>query len=217
MSQFYKYGEKFDAKARKAFAEFRKAEKGLAEAKAAADKYPQRHGIVTAEYANKSAVAHAALLVAQEEYKTALQKFKGYNNEFAAMRNDLANDVAEAYRSKPEHLKNETLELLKSGTMSVYDYETLLAEAQRKNNATMVKIIGKYAGERAAEFSKGGIGSDIAAAQQLRGVEAAAKQFDGHDHMESWDALASIFERCTNNPAMIDHWDELATPIVDEF
>ena len=165
------------------------------------------HGIVNAEYANKSAVAHAALLVAQEEYKNALQKFKGYNNEFAAMRNDLANDVAEAYRSKPEHLKNETLELL----------ETLLAEAQRKNNATMVKIIGKYAGERAAEYDKGGIGSDRTAAQQLRSVEAAAKQFNGNDHMESWDALASIFERCTNNPAMIDHWDELATPIVDEF
>lgn len=216
MSNFYKHAEALDEKAKAAFSKYQQAEKLLKEAQAAANAYPERHGMVSLDYTTKHLAARAALAAAEQEHNKALNKLKACNDEFEAMREKLAQEVAETYRAKPEHIDHDMLELLKSGVMKSADYTAMLQKAQRRNNAAMVRIIGKYADE-AAEIRRKQMGYSDDATLELQTVAEAAKGFDGSEHLNSFDILRSIYSRCANNPGMIGHWDELTHAIVENF
>ena len=89
------------------------------------------------------------------------------------------------------------------------------AEKEREN-ATMVRMIGKYAGD-AAKARGESHGMNDCEATALRLAEYNSRSYTGGDRLEAFDNMVNLYHRCTNNPAMIDHWDELNGEIVEKF
>ena len=132
------------------------------------------------------------------------------------MRGELAAEIESAYSVDPAQLDNNTLELLKSGILSGSEYAKLLNAAQAAGNPTMVRLIGKYA-QDAADAAATKYGQSDRAAAELRAVAYQSKANTGSAHLEAFDYLADVYRRCTNNPAMIGHWDELTAEAVQNF
>lgn len=211
MSRFNTYAKRADAIAKTAFDEYRKAESNYKTAEANARQYPRRKGIVDADYAAKSARAHADLVEAKSAFDEAKRKFSNHRSEFVNIRTELAREVEKAYSIDAEQLDNKTLEILKSGILTGKDYSRLLTEAQTAGNPTMARLIGKYAGD-AADAAK----SD-SERQTLRVVEYQSRSITGDSHLQAFDYLTDVFTRSANNPAMIDKWDELTADTVENF
>ncbi len=216
MSRFNSYARKVDEIAKAAFEAYRKAEKDYKDAEAKAKQTPQRRGWAEAEYAAKAARAHADFLEKQKEYIVAKRAFANSITQFAPIRRELAAAIDDAYSVDPAQLDADTLELLKSGIMTGSEYKKLLDQAKAANNPTMVRMIGKYAGDAAAERGEK-YGQNDPDARTLRLVEHDSRTFTGGDHLAAFDAMVSVYHRCTNNPAMIDHWDELNSAVVESF
>lgn len=216
MSKFNKYASKVNDIATAAFAEYRKAEQTYKEAEAKAKQYPQRMGMVNAEYAAKSARAQADLLEAKENMKAAQRKFESHKSEIAALRKELAAELSDHYAADPAALDSNTLELLKSGVLKSNEYEKLMNEAQSSGNYTMARMIAKYAGDAAEAESKRS-GGYSQTAMQLRAVSYMANENNGNDTLKAFDTMADVYNRSVNNPGMIDHWGELTGDIVENM
>lgn len=219
MSRFNDYAKRVNDLATAAFEEYRKAEKEYKAAEEQARKYPQRHGMVDAQYAAKSARAQADYLEAKEAFKKATAAFKSHNSEIAALRKELAEEIKDHYAADPAALDNATLELMKAGILKPNEYSKLMKKAQADGNHTMQRMIAKYAGEAAADIAKkyGEHGRSSEQARELRRIVYAAGQNDGSDTLASFDVLADVYSRATNNPALIDHWGELTAETVENF
>lgn len=216
MSRFNGYARKADEIAKAAFEEYRKAEAGYKKAEAAAKQYPPRHGMVDAQYAAKSARAQADFLEAKQAYATAQRVFAESGRQFDGLRKELAAEIESAYSVDPAQLDNNTLELLKSGILTGSEYAKLLNAAQAAGNPTMVRLVGKYA-QDAADAAAAKYGQSDRAAAELRAIAYQSKTNTGSAHLEAFDYLADVYRRCTNNPGMIDHWDELTAQAVQNF
>ena len=213
MSRFNDYAKKLDEQAKAAFKAYRDAEAAYKRAEAKAKEYPQRNGFVNADYAAKSARAQADFLEAKEAYRKAKSVFAEHETEFKAIRSELAAEIESAYSVDPAQLDNNTLELLKSGILTGSEYAKLLNAAQAAGNPTMVRLIGKYAQDAAAAK----YGQSDRAAAELRAIAYQSKTNTGSAHLDAFDYMADVFHRCTNNPGMIDHWDELTAQAVQNF
>lgn len=216
MSKFNKYAAKVDEIAKAAFEKYRAAEAAYKRAEDAAREYPQRMGVVDAQYAAKSARAHADFLDAKENMKAAKREFASHADEINALRNELAADVADTYSADPAQLDGNTLELLKSGILTGNEYARLLNKAQADNNPTMVRMIGKYAGE-ASKSRAENYGQYDKDAQAMRVVEFESRRNTGGEYLEVFDNMAELYGRCVNNPGMIDHWAEFTESTVENF
>ena len=217
MSRFNKYARKADEIAKAAFDEYRKAEAAYKKAEEQARQYPQRNGVPTdAAYMAKSARAQADLIEAREALKHAKRVFADHASEFRAIRKELAAEIEDAYSADPAQLDGNTLELLKSGIMTGSEYAKLLNAAQAAGNATMVRMIGKYAGDAARDRSEK-YGQHDQDASTMRMVEYQSRAYTGSDHLQAFDNMTEIYNRCANNPGMIDHWGELTAETVDSF
>ena len=129
MSKFNHYVKKVDEIAKAAFEEYRKAEAAYKKAEQQRNEYPQRQGMVNAEYAAKSARAQADYLEAKAAFDAAKRAFASHTSEIQAMRKDLAADLEKEYSVNPAALDSNTLELIKSGIMNAGEYMRLLKEA----------------------------------------------------------------------------------------
>lgn len=216
MSRFNSYARKADEIAKTAFEEYRKTEAAYRKAEETAKQYPPRHGVVDAQYAAKSARAQADFLEAKEAYRKAKSVFAEHETEFKAIRSELAAEIESAYSVDPAQLDNNTLELLKSGILTGSEYAKLLNAAQAAGNPTMVRLIGKYA-QDAADAAAAKYGQSDRAAAELRAIAYQSKTNTGSAHLDAFDYMADVFHRCTNNPGMIDHWDELTAQAVQNF
>ena len=216
MSKFNSYAKKVDEQAKAAFEAYRKAEQAYKKAEEQARQYPQRHGMVDASYAAKSARAQADFLEAKQAYDTAKRTFRDSGTQFNAMRRELAAAIDDAYSVDPAKLDSATLELLKSGILKGSEYTKLLEQAKAADNPTMVRMIGKYAGE-AAQARGEKYGQNDPDARAMRLAEYNSRSFTGGDRLEAFDNMVSLYHRCTNNPAMIDHWDEFTAETVENF
>ena len=216
MSKFTTYAKRMDALAREAFSNYQKAQTKYDEAKRKADEYPQRHGIVTAEYEVKAIKARSDFMQAQDELKRATASFRDKSREVSALRQELEAEIKSAYYADPEQIDEHTLELLKSGILSSEEYSNLMNNAIAKKNHTMGRLIGRYA-EEASELASKKYGEPSPQAMELRGVAVAGKSFTGEEYLQAFDVLADVFTRCTNNPAMIKEWDMLTSETVDNF
>jgi hypothetical protein len=216
MSKFNSYAKKLNEQAKAAFEEYRKAEAAYKKAEEQAKAYPQRNGFVDAQYAAKSARAQADYIEAKQAYETARRVFRNSDTQFNGMRKELAAAIEDAYSADPAQLDSNALELTKSGIMSASEYAKLLEQAKAANNPTMVRMIGKYAGEaaKAREESHGQNDNEV---QALRVVGHNSRSYTGGDRLEAFDNMVSLYHRCTNNPAMIDHWDEFTAETVENF
>ena len=216
MSKFNSYAKKLDEQARAAFKAYRDAEAAYKKAEAKAKEYPQRNGFVNADYAAKCARAQADFLEAKQAYETARRTFRDSDTQFNAMRKELAAAIDDAYSADPAQLDSNTLELLKSGILTGSEYTKLLEQAKAASNATMVRMIGKYAGD-AAKARGESHGMNDREAQALRVAEYNSRSYTGGDRLQAFDNMVELYHRCTNNPAMIDHWDEFTAETVENF
>lgn len=216
MSRFNSYARKLDEQAKAAFKAYRDAEAAYKKAEAKAKAYPQRNGFVNADYAAKCARAQADFLEAKQAYETARRTFRDSDTQFNAMRKELAAAIDDAYSADPAQLDSNTLELLKSGILTGSEYTKLLEQAKAASNATMVRMIGKYAGD-AAKARGESHGMNDREAQALRVAEYNSRSYTGGDRLEAFDNMVSLYHRCTNNPGMIDHWDEFTAETVENF
>ena len=96
MSKFNSYAKKLDEQARAAFKAYRDAEAAYKKAEQKAREYPQRNGMVNADYAAKSARAQADFLEAKQAYETARRTFRESDTQFNAMRARLQRPEAKA-------------------------------------------------------------------------------------------------------------------------
>lgn len=216
MSKFNNYAKRLDEQAKAAFKAFRDAEAAYKKAEAKAKEYPPRNGFVDANYAAKSARAQADFLEAKQAFDAARRAFRDSDTQFNGMRRELAAAIDDAYSADPAQLDGNTLELLKSGILTASEYTKLLEQAKAANNATMVRMIGKYAGD-AAKARGESYGMNDREATALRLAEYNSRSYTGGDRLEAFDNMVNLYHRCTNNPAMIDHWDELNGEIVEKF
>ena len=216
MSKFNSYAKKLDEQARAAFKAYRDAEAAYKKAEQKAKEYPPRNGFVDASYAAKSARAQADFLEAKQAYETARRTFRESDTQFNAMRRELAAAIDDAYSADPAQLDTATLELLKSGILTGSEYAKLLEQAKAASNPTMVRMIGRYAGE-AAKARGESHGMNDREATALRMAEYNSRSYTGGDRLQAFDNMVELYHRCTNNPAMIDHWDEFTAETVENF
>lgn len=216
MSNFNKYAKRVNEIAAEAFKEYRAAETALKKAEEQARQYPQRHGMVDAQYAAKSARAQADLLEAQQTYKQAKSRLIERESDIKNVRKELEAELESHYVADPAALDGNTLELLKAGILKPHEYSKLMKDAQANGNSTMVRVIAKYAGD-AADAAGKKYGETSEQARTLRAITYNANADGSSEKLQAFDLLGDVFHRATNNPGMIDHWDELTSNTIENF
>lgn len=216
MSKFNSYARKVNDIATAAFEEYRKTEQAYKKAEEQARQYPQRHGMVDAQYAAKSARAQADFLEAKEAYRKAKGVLESHKSEIAALRKELIAELDDHYAADPAALDSSTLELLKSGVLKANEYAKLMDKAQSDGNYTMARMIAKYAGDAAAEVAKK-YGQNDEQARVLRGISYTANQNNGNETLQAFDLMGDVYNRAVNNPGMIDHWGELTSNALENM
>lgn len=208
MSKFNEYGKKVNAIATEAFKKYREAEAAFKRAEEQQRKYPQRQGIVDAEYAAASARAYADLLTAKENFKRAKDEFSSHNSEIAALRKQLVADLDANFAADPAALDSNAIELLRSGILKASEYQRMMDKAQRDGNFTMARMVARYAGDAAISAGKQ-YGENDTRARELRAIAYKADENNGNNTLQAFDLLADVYSRATRNPYMIDSWDDL--------
>ena len=174
-----------------------------------------RNGFVDAEYAAKAARVEADYQAALAAYISMKRNLPGkVQGQLSQIRKEYAEAVARQYAIDPAKLDTNSLELLKSGIMKPAEYSAMMEAAKKDGNATMVRMIAKYAAE-AAEAAARKNGENSQQARELRMVGYSGNIDPGKAALETFDHIGEIFRRCVNNPAMIKHWDGLAGPLLD--
>lgn len=214
MSRFNEYARKANAYAKAVFEEYAEAEQKLKAAESKRSACPPKNGMGY-EYDAKAARCEAEYAEAKAEYEKLCREMRDNKAEgFKPIRRELEAALAEAFAANPEQLDAATLELLKSGIMSADEYDRLMSKATADNNHTMVRLIAKHATDRAvaADADKNPDG-----ARAFRAVAHKGNSVNGNDYLQTFDAVASVFDRCVKNPALISHWDGFAGEIVEGF
>ena len=215
MTKFNSYARKLDEQAKASFKAYRDAEAAYKAAEAKAKEYPEIRNAST-EYTIKRARAQTDLFEATEAYTAARRAFRNSDTQFSGMRKELEAAINDAYSADPTQLDANTLELLKSGILTSSDYNKLIEQARADNNPTMVRMIGKYAGDAAAARGEK-YGQNDHEAQALRATVYNSKTYTGDDRLEAFDTMVNVYHRCTKNPAMIDRWDSLLGETIEAF
>lgn len=204
MSKFNDYGKKVNEIATEAFKKYREAEAAYKRAEDQHRKYPQRQGMVDAEYAAQAARAYADFLTAKENLEQAQEEFSAHNAEIADLRKQLAADIDAHFAADPAALDSNALELLKSGILKGNEYARMMEQAQGSGNHTMARMVAKYAADAAKQY----VDNDPRA-MELRAISYSANNSNGSSTLATFDLMAEVFKMATKNPAMIDSWDSL--------
>lgn len=214
MSRFNEYARKADAYAKAVFEEYAAAERKLQAAESKRNAYPRKNGLGY-EYDAKAARYEAEYVEAKAEYEKLRRDMRDNKaNGLQPIRSELERAVADAFAANPEHLDAATLELLKSGILSADEHNRLIDKATADNNPTMVRLIAKHAKDRAAQADED---RNPDTARAFRAVAYKGNSVNGNSYLEAFDVMASCFNRCMKNTALISHWDELNGEIVENF
>lgn len=216
MGQFNKYGREADAIAREAFREYKAAEDKYNKAHEAVKLYPERGGMVSADYAAKAARARADMIEAQNEYNQAIERLRSRCDDIKGVRNRLVADVADHYAADPSKMDSNTVELLRSGILKADEYKRLMNKAKADGNNTMARVIGKYA-MSAADADEKENGEDSRTARELRAVSYLGNQDSSDAVIQTFDVIQEAYTRTANNPAMLDAWDELTHNAIENL
>lgn len=214
MSRFNEYARKADAYAKAVFEEYAEAEQKLKAAESKRNAYPRKNGLGY-EYDAKSARYEAEYQAAKAEYEKLRRDMRDYKADgLKPIRKELESAISDAFAANPEHLDANTMELLKSGILSAGEFSRLIDKAMNDNNPTMVRVIAKYAKDRADQADAD---RNTDAARDFRAVAYKGNSVNGNDYLQAFDAMTSCFSRCMKNTALISHWDELNGEIVENF
>lgn len=154
--------------------------------------------------------AEAAFAVAKDNFKTNSRSIVvDYENQVAKLRQELKAAVEAENLVDPAEIDNGAMALLNSGIMTAADFQHM-AE-QFKDNTTMRRLIGSYAGK--AEKERDGDRQEAAALRAIRDDLGR----DGYSKIETFNSLAdasirymgsSSPERCDYAQKMQAHWED---------
>ena len=210
MGNFSEFVERADALADETFTEYTVTKRRLEAAERKKAETPVKSGLVSAEYAVRAAKAEADYLEAKEKFETVKRGLSEKSREMAAIRADFVAAVDSHFAADPAKLDKGTLVLLDSGILRPSEYEKLMANAEKNENFTMMRLIAAKAAE-VADKAPTREGEAILKAVAMRGRNA-----DGDDFIRAFDAgVVSLFSRCLRNPALYSSWDKLMQPMRD--
>ena len=133
--------EQIEALARETFEEIQRTDKALK----------------NAELKRRTAGDGVKLARAEADYQEAMKAhhdakanlpFK-VENQMRAIRQRYADELAQRYAVDPKALDAASLALLQSGIMRPSEYAAMLETARKSGNATMARLVAKYAADRA--------------------------------------------------------------------
>ena len=205
--------EKIAELAQSTFDEIQKTEDAYKAAEAAKKALPAASG----DYQVQAKIARAAADFAAAEAARRQMRYNLPNkseNALSALRREYAQEIEQKYAADPAKLDLATLELLKSGIMRPNEYRRLFDSAAQNGNATMTRLIARYALDAAAEATKK-FGETSTQARELRAIGYAGNADPAADAMNTFDSIGEIFRRSVANPGMIPHWEELTAPLFD--
>ena len=214
MSKFNAYAKEAETIAKERMTEYQAAIERLKKAEQARRDYPQRGGIVSADYAAKSARAEADYLEAKEAVRAAKAKMEAGKSELDRIKKVLAADIESSYAADPTQMDSATVELLKSGILKASEYERLYNHAAKAGNPTMMRLIGKYANDRATDEQKNLLPVDRSV---LLSIAHSSRQVNGGEYLAGFHLIEDVFSRCIDNPTMINHFDELTQETIANF
>ena len=207
MSKYKIYGQRADELARAAFKKVTDTATALEKAESQARVYPQRTGMVDADYAAKSARAHADLLEAKQNYETAKRELHNLDREIANIRAELERELTKDNRADPDAVDAATMDLLKSGILDTEDYIGLIE--RHSGNRTMQRLIKGYAMTAADNMH------NTNDRQRLKAL--AMSMNTDSETLQSFDVIADVCHRAANNTGMIQHYDSLTASVIDNM
>ena len=210
MGAFNEFVTRADALADETFTEYTVTKRRFEAAERKKAETPVKSGLVSAEYAVRAAKAEADYLEAKEKFETVKRGLSEKSREMAAIRADFVAAVDSHFAADPAKLDKGTLVLLDSGILRPSEYEKLMANAEKNENFTMMRLIAAKAAE-VADKAPTREGEAILKAVAMRGRNA-----DGDDFIRAFDAgVVGVFSRCLRNPALYSSWDKLMQPMRD--
>lgn len=212
MGRFNKYGTKLDMIVRGAIEEMEKAEKAEREAKRNLDKYPDRAGNVSPDYAADQARAKANHIEAAAALKATRQNVPDQTRrELRELRGKLEAALLEGFAPRPDAVDMQAVALLNSGILKPEEYVYLVREALDKGNYTMARMIGRAAEDEAKKTDS------TEAAPVLRVAAMEGKEDFSAHYLRAFDDLVDIANRCLNNPAIADQWGAFTRDTIEAF
>lgn len=220
MSKFSHYAVKADAVARDTLGQI----KAAADALEAAEQRKRETRIPNSSRADAERLAQAAraeadLQAARLAYDKARRELPyTARNRMAAIRKELSAALNGEYSADPTKLDTRTVELLKSGILRSGEYVRLMNDARSAGNTVMSRVIGRYAAtatEEAAE--KYGFADQRAMELRAIAVDSDNDVDMVSGKLEAFDVITEAFETTVNNTAMIDSWEQLTSPIIENF
>ena len=214
MSKFNKYAREVDSYIKEIFREYIEIENKYETAKNKFNNTKKPAYVSDASEIAKYARIKADYEEAKADYEKMRREMFSKGEKLKAIKSELEKSIAESFAVKPEQLDNATLELLKSEIMTASEYDRLIDRAIREDNATMVKLISKYAKERA---DKEEANRNTESARIFRVVAYKGNSTSGKEYLDSFDTMTDCFNRCMRNPSLFKEWDNLMGGIVERF
>lgn len=211
-SKFNVYAQKVNDIAKQNFSAYRSAETNYKLAEEAMENHPEGRG-GSPEYQAKAAQLKAEFLSAQSKLNEARAKLEKSMDDVKKIQKELEREVNSTFGADPSAVDLPTMELIKSGILTASDYVRLIEKAKTDNNITMLKIIAK----NAVAFAKELESQDELKARELRQAALAAQSVSGKAYIDAFDMLTDVYYRCTNNPYMIQNWEQLTARAIESF
>lgn len=216
MSEYNSYAKRLDEafrKAREEFIELFKDYKKADEKATNATRKENENDIVfnmrVAQYVEQANVLKKAL---REEKK---KIFNNLQKEMEQIRAELVKAVQGDNIADPDKVDSNALELMHSGVLTVDDIEAF--RDRYDTNPTMLRLVGKYAKERAEEPTVNGLDRqrlNMVAEESKNGTSRKVAEFDSI--MRAAETYACL-HRPMENPEYIvsisQHWDDLSNVI----
>lgn len=221
MSKFNHYARALESIAAEGFAKLRAGQEKLDRARQEFGKYPavMSTNIMDAKKAREianAAEAKARLYEAERDYNDLrMNGMESYLQRIEDIREELQEAITEEFSVKPERLDENTISLLKSGILTVDEYERLMEKSISAGNHTMSRMIAAYAQKEADKKEAEGKDWRDPATMKLR--EVARLVPDGAEYLSQYDTLVDVARRCLDNPGMVSHWESLTADLVEEF
>lgn len=221
MSQFNAYARRLDAAFKKARQGQRDAAATLADAENALNSF-DRHQPEDVCGMNdaKLRVLQGAAKKARSTYNRVLQDgWYDFVRERNTIQRELQEAIHKSYGALPEQVDQSTIALIQSGILDAAETSGLFRRFEAENNVAMMRIVGKYASERAEKTD------DLQQRAVFLSVAQDAADSKGAT-LKSWGSLCDFAAEClgrrddlgTITPsAAATMWEESAGPVIESF
>jgi len=222
MTKYNHYAKELDEAFKEAREIYIKAYTEYSGTKKAFEELPYMSGMIPFDVAERRKKAKYDYEIAELKFNEAKRTvWQNFNNRRAELRRQLEAEVAKNGIANPESVDMATVELLKSGVLTVDDYIALVEKYD--DNPTMLKLVAKYVKEAANDDKK-----TASERGRLSAINAIVK--DGKAKViRKWDDLSTVADYCSNqrNPttvnsdrhtmSMVGHWEECSANTINEF